>query len=395
MKFYQRDLKKAVSRRWALSRTEFIFYEYLTDIYLSEEAPLTETMVRNVCPVLNEDDKKALETVLNKFFYRDKDGYYHSIEGENALKRCREISEKRAEAARLSNQKNTSKANVGANAGAIAGAIAGAKAGAKADTNAGAIAGAKADTNAEAIAGAKADTNAEAIAGAIAGAKADTNAGAIAGANADTNVQKTVTDLDSQCLQNSGGKPAFASKSTASRVYAYAGARTRPSESDSDIDTDIYLKKGKSVSVSVSDISSEIKKINTREKLKNSELEKVLVALGLSKNSLTRWRQNNPERFEALLTHVEAMNFDDLQGVFSRCQKAKDKEDKPLANAVAFVVTALERQTQENKNRQYKSNPKGLSEEQDYRKIDHTAGLYKNAEGKWRIKPETPEVTGE
>lgn len=103
---------------------------------------------------------------------------------------------------------------------------------------------------------------------------------------------------------------------------------------------------------------------------------------------MIRWKQNNPKRFEALLGHVETMDFDDLQSVFSRCQKAKDKENKPLANAVAFVVTALERQTQENKNRRYEGKPKTMKPEKDFRKIDYTQGLYLDKNGDWRVKPD-------
>ncbi len=103
-----------------LSLLEHGVYAVLLDHYYSTAKPLDANAARlqRICKAFAEDEKEALQSVLDRFFIREPDGY-HNVRADEELAKRLDISEKRRESA-LKRYDANAPANGGANAPAIA-----------------------------------------------------------------------------------------------------------------------------------------------------------------------------------------------------------------------------------------------------------------------------------
>ncbi len=190
---------------------------------------------------------------------------------------------------------------------------------------------------------------------------------------------------------------------------------THARASESDSDSDKFINKNinttKSVSGSVSD-KKQVEQLFARENRECSidEFLTILQFFGLDEKSLQSWTNRKAENRQAIadLTR-DFKNFDleTFQAVFSRCQAAKDKENKPLSSAVAFVIKSLQRESAALRNRSNAKPkaPKKFSERDYYEgtvklpdgtlraapkqgpQRDYTKGLIQLPDGTWKIDP--------
>ncbi len=185
---------------------------------------------------------------------------------------------------------------------------------------------------------------------------------------------------------------------------------TRASESDSDSDNFINKKniKNKSVSESVSDKQVEQLFAQENRECSVDEFLSILKYFGLDEKNLKGWMRRKAENQQAIDDLVrDFKNFDleTFQAVFSRCQAAKDKENKPLSSAIAFVVKSLQRESAALRNRSKPTAPKKFAERDYYAGVvrlpdgtlraapkqgpqrDYTKGLIQLPDGTWKIDP--------
>ena len=159
--------------------------------------------------------------------------------------------------------------------------------------------------------------------------------------------------------------------------------------------SDVFLinknnkKKSESVSDSVKEKtenfknqnSREIEKFSTGKKWTLQEAKTLLVDSGLDEKFLEAWvsrSDRNQTRFNALFSDVlprfDQEAFDQL---IARCKEQKRSEGAMFAGSIAYVISALERETVT-----VKSRPKRRSSERDY-----TEGLIQNPDGSWSPDP--------
>lgn len=147
--------------------------------------------------------------------------------------------------------------------------------------------------------------------------------------------------------------------------------------------------KSESVSESVKEKTENFKNQNSREIEKFSagknwtlqEAQTLLVDSGLDKKFLEAWvsrSDRNQTRFNALLSDVlprfDQEAFDQL---IARCKEQKRSEGAMFSGSIAYVISALERETVTVKTRRKKKNS-----ERDY-----TEGLIQNPDGSWSPDP--------
>ena len=157
------------------------------------------------------------------------------------------------------------------------------------------------------------------------------------------------------------------------------------------ISDNFLINKNKSESVSewVKEKTENLKKQNSRENEKFSagkvwtlqEAQTLLVDSGLDKKFLEAWvsrSDRNQTRFNALLSDVlprfDQEAFDQL---IARCKEQKRSEGAMFSGSIAYVISALERETVTVKTRRKKKNS-----ERDY-----TEGLIQNPDGSWSPDP--------
>lgn len=156
-------------------------------------------------------------------------------------------------------------------------------------------------------------------------------------------------------------------------------------------DSFLINKKNKSESVSESvkektenfknQNSREIEKFSTGKKWTLQEAKTLLVDSGLDQKFLEAWvsrSDRNQTRFNALFSEVlprfDQEAFDQL---IARCKEQKRSEGAMFSGSIAYVISALERETVTVKTRRKKKNS-----ERDY-----TEGLIQNPDGSWRPDP--------
>lgn len=147
--------------------------------------------------------------------------------------------------------------------------------------------------------------------------------------------------------------------------------------------------KSESVSESVKEKTENLKNQNSRENEKFSagkiwtlqEAQTLLVDSGLDKKFLEAWvsrSDRNQARFNALFSEVlprfDQEAFDQL---IARCKEQKRSEGAMFSGSIAYVISALERETVTVKTRRKKKNS-----ERDY-----TEGLIQNPDGSWSPDP--------
>ena len=156
-------------------------------------------------------------------------------------------------------------------------------------------------------------------------------------------------------------------------------------------DSFLINKKNKSESVSESvkektenfknQNSREIEKFSTGKKWTLQEAKTLLVDSGLDQKFLEAWvsrSDRNQTRFNALFSEVlprfDQEAFDQL---IARCKEQKRSEGAMFSGSIAYVISALERETVTVKTRRKKKNS-----ERDY-----TEGLIQNPDGSWSPDP--------
>lgn len=158
--------------------------------------------------------------------------------------------------------------------------------------------------------------------------------------------------------------------------------------------SDVFLinknnkKKSESVSDSVKEKTENFKNQNSRDKKFSAgkiwtlqEAQTLLIASGLDKKFLEAWvsrSDRNQTRFNALFSDV-LPRFDQeaFDRLIARCKEQKRSEGAMFAGSIAYVISALERETVT-----VKSRPKRRSSERDY-----TEGLIQNPDGSWSPDP--------
>lgn len=187
-------------------------------------------------------------------------------------------------------------------------------------------------------------------------------------------------------LENLSNAPEF--ESEAGPSLAHVCASDNPINPISD---NFLINKNKSESVSESvkektenfknQNSREIEKFSTGKKWTLQEAKTLLIASGLDKKFLEAWvsrSDRNQTRFNALFSDVlprfDQEAFDQL---IARCKEQKRSEGAMFAGSIAYVISALERETVT-----VKSRPKRRSSERDY-----TEGLIQNPDGSWSPDP--------
>lgn len=189
-------------------------------------------------------------------------------------------------------------------------------------------------------------------------------------------------------LENLSNAPEF--ESEAGPALAHVCASDNPINPISDV----FLinknnkKKSESVSDSVKEKTENFKNQNSRDKKFSAgkiwtlqEAQTLLIASGLDKKFLEAWvsrSDRNQTRFNALFSDVlprfDQEAFDQL---IARCKEQKRSEGAMFAGSIAYVISALERETVT-----VKSRPKRRSSERDY-----TEGLIQNPDGSWSPDP--------
>ena len=145
--------------------------------------------------------------------------------------------------------------------------------------------------------------------------------------------------------------------------------------------------KSESVSESVKEKTENLKNQNSREKFSAGkiwtlqEAQTLLADSGLDKKFLEAWvsrSDRNQTRFNALFSEVlprfDQEAFDQL---IARCKEQKRSEGAMFSGSIAYVISALERETVTVKTRRKKKNS-----ERDY-----TEGLIQNPDGSWSPDP--------
>ena len=127
--------------------------------------------------------------------------------------------------------------------------------------------------------------------------------------------------------------------------------------------------------------SREIEKFSTGKKWTLQEAKTLLVDSGLDQKFLEAWvsrSDRNQTRFNALFSEVlpqfDQEAFDQL---IARCKEQKRSEGAMFSGSIAYVISALERETVTVKTRRKKKNS-----ERDY-----TEGLIQNPDGSWSPDP--------
>lgn len=127
--------------------------------------------------------------------------------------------------------------------------------------------------------------------------------------------------------------------------------------------------------------SREIEKFSTGKKWTLQEAKTLLVDSGLDEKFLEAWvsrSDRNQTRFNALFSEVlprfDQEAFDQL---IARCKEQKRSEGAMFSGSIAYVISALERETVTVKTRRKKKNS-----ERDY-----TEGLIQNPDGSWSPAP--------
>ena len=157
--------------------------------------------------------------------------------------------------------------------------------------------------------------------------------------------------------------------------------------------SDVFLinkknkNKSESVSESVKEKTENFKNQKSREKFSTGkkwtlqEAKTLLVDSGLDQKFLEAWvsrSDRNQTRFNALFSEVlprfDQEAFDQL---IARCKEQKRSEGAMFSGSIAYVISALERETVTVKTRRKKKNS-----ERDY-----TEGLIQNPDGSWSPDP--------
>lgn len=187
-------------------------------------------------------------------------------------------------------------------------------------------------------------------------------------------------------LENLSNAPEFESEAGPSLAHVCA--------SDNPISDNFLInKKNKNKSESVSESvkektenfknqnSREIEKFSTGKKWTLQEAKTLLVDSGLDQKFLEAWvsrSDRNQTRFNALFSEVlprfDQEAFDQL---IARCKEQKRSEGAMFSGSIAYVISALERETVTVKTRRKKKNS-----ERDY-----TEGLIQNPAGSWSPDP--------
>ena len=189
-------------------------------------------------------------------------------------------------------------------------------------------------------------------------------------------------------LENLSNAPEF--ESEAGPALAHVCASDNPIS-----DNFLINKKNKNKSESVSESESvkektenfknqnsrEIEKFSTGKKWTLQEAKTLLVDSGLDQKFLEAWvsrSDRNQTRFNALFSEVlprfDQEAFDQL---IARCKEQKRSEGAMFSGSIAYVISALERETVTVKTRRKKKNS-----ERDY-----TEGLIQNPDGSWSPDP--------
>lgn len=187
-------------------------------------------------------------------------------------------------------------------------------------------------------------------------------------------------------LENLSNAPEF--ESEAGPALAHVCASDNPIS-----DNFLINKKNKNKSESVSESvkektenfknqnSREIEKFSTGKKWTLQEAKTLLVDSGLDEKFLEAWvsrSDRNQTRFNALFSEVlprfDQEAFDQL---IARCKEQKRSEGAMFSGSIAYVISALERETVTVKTRRKKKNS-----ERDY-----TEGLIQNPDGSWSPDP--------
>lgn len=187
-------------------------------------------------------------------------------------------------------------------------------------------------------------------------------------------------------LENLSNAPEF--ESEAGPALAHVCASDNPIS-----DNFLINKKNKNKSESVSESvkektenfknqnSREIEKFSTGNKWTLQEAKTLLVDSGLDQKFLEAWvsrSDRNQTRFNALFSEVlprfDQEAFDQL---IARCKEQKRSEGAMFSGSIAYVISALERETVTVKTRRKKKNS-----ERDY-----TEGLIQNPDGSWSPDP--------
>lgn len=187
-------------------------------------------------------------------------------------------------------------------------------------------------------------------------------------------------------LENLSNAPEF--ESEAGPALAHVCASDNPIS-----DNFLINKKNKNKSESVSESvkektenfknqnSREIEKFSTGKKWTIQEAKTLLVDSGLDQKFLEAWvsrSDRNQTRFNALFSEVlprfDQEAFDQL---IARCKEQKRSEGAMFSGSIAYVISALERETVTVKTRRKKKNS-----ERDY-----TEGLIQNPDGSWSPDP--------
>ena len=187
-------------------------------------------------------------------------------------------------------------------------------------------------------------------------------------------------------LENLSNAPEFESEAGPALPHVCA--------SDNPISDNFLInKKNKNKSESVSESvkektenfknqnSREIEKFSTGKKWTLQEAKTLLVDSGLDQKFLEAWvsrSDRNQTRFNALFSEVlprfDQEAFDQL---IARCKEQKRSEGAMFSGSIAYVISALERETVTVKTRRKKKNS-----ERDY-----TEGLIQNPDGSWSPDP--------
>lgn len=187
-------------------------------------------------------------------------------------------------------------------------------------------------------------------------------------------------------LESLSNAPEFESEAGPSLAHVCA--------SDNPISDNFLInKKNKNKSESVSESvkektenfknqnSREIEKFSTGKKWTLQEAKTLLVDSGLDQKFLEAWvsrSDRNQTRFNALFSEVlprfDQEAFDQL---IARCKEQKRSEGAMFSGSIAYVISALERETVTVKTRRKKKNS-----ERDY-----TEGLIQNPDGSWSPDP--------
>lgn len=190
-------------------------------------------------------------------------------------------------------------------------------------------------------------------------------------------------------IENLPNTAEFESEAGPSLAHVCASDNPINPISDSFLINKKIKNKSESVSESVKEKTENFKNQNSREIEKFSagkiwtlqEAQTLLADSGLDKKFLEAWvsrSDRNQTRFNALFSEVlprfDQEAFDQL---IARCKEQKRSEGAMFSGSIAYVISALERETVTVKTRRKKKNS-----ERDY-----TKGLMQNPDGSWSPDP--------